>query len=387
MSNSSHQIINFLKDAFPNGAALHQPYFTKEDSEAVVKCVASGWVSSVGENVNLFEKKIQDFTHIKNAVAVTNGTSALHLCYITAGIQPGDGVLCPSLTFVATLNALLYTGATPYFVDSEEETLGVDPIKLRAYLERETETQFGKRIHKETGQPIKALVVTHIFGHPCHLNELRDLCEEFGLKLIEDAAEALGSFYNGAHVGGVGDCSAISFNGNKIITTGGGGMFLSHDEVKSSRARHLSTTAKAPHAFEFFHDDLGYNYRLPNLNASLGVSQLDKISDIIKYKRKLASYYKSVFKDNDEVRFVEEPQKCQSNYWLNAIRVSSLENRNHIIMEAQKENIQLRPLWTPMHVLPYAKHFPKDDLSTTQHLYETIINLPSSYRCLELENV
>jgi perosamine synthetase len=385
MQKPTESFLAFLEYSFPNGASIHEPFLDESDAEAVKTCVESGWVSSVGEEICVFEESIQTFSGANNAVAVVNGTAALQMCYVASGVERGDEVLCPSLTFVATLNALLYVGAVPHLVDSEEETMGVDPIKLRYYLERKAVYKAGKSINKETGRQIKALVVTHIFGHPCKLDELKLVCDDFGLFLIEDAAEALGSYYNGKHVGKIGVCSALSFNGNKIITTGGGGMVLSEDNSIANRVKHLSKTAKKNHPFEFFHDELGYNYRMPNLNASLGNSQLSKLDDILNFKRNLANHYKSFFQDIPGVEFFSEPTGCKSNYWLNAIRFSNFDDRNKLMSKAKKNNIHLRPLWTPMHLLPYTKSFPRDDLSIATSLYETVVNIPSSYKCMDLK--
>ena len=350
-----------VRDAYP----LHEPLFGKEEEDLVLDCIKSGWVSSVGKYVDEFEYKLAEYTGIKKAIAVSNGTAALHICYYLAGVGAGDEVLCPSITFVATANAIKYLGATPHFVDCEAETLGVCPQKLREYL------------RKNYSKKIKALVVTHIFGHPAKLNEIRAICDEYGIVMIEDVAEALGSFYKGKHVGNVGHFAALSFNGNKIITTGGGGAVLTNDEAMGVKAKHITTTAKIPHQYEYIHDELGFNYRLPNLNAALGVAQLKKMDNFLKAKRELLEKYKAAFKSFEGAKIMEEPANCKSNYWLHTL-ILDKAGKNEILEAANKQKIFCRPLWKPMHQLAHFANSPKANLAVSEDLYERVINLPSS---------
>lgn len=351
-----------LPEARPLG--LHEPSFDAEDEILVLDCIRSGWVSSVGKYVDQFELDLAAYTGVKRAVVVSNGTAALHLCYQLAGIKPGDIVLCPSLTFVATANAIFYTGATPHFVDVEEATLGICPDALREYL-------------KANYHPhMKALVVAHILGHPARLDELRDVCGEFNLVLIEDAAEGLGSFYKEVHVGGTSLISSLSFNGNKIITTGGGGAVLTNDVELGARAKHLSTVAKQFHPIEIMHDELGYNYRMPNLNAALGCTQLRKLPFFLKQKRSLAEHYANALAPF--TRVITEPKDCKSNYWLNAIQLKNKEQRDQLLMRLHEKNIMARPIWTPLDQLPHFAKSPKGPLPVTQALYESVVCLPSS---------
>jgi len=364
----AEDIIARIKSALPERESypLHEPFFDGREVEYVTDCVKSGWVSSVGKYVDKFEVDLAAYTGIKRAVAVVNGTAALHICYLLAGVKPGDEVLCPTITFVATANAIKYCGATPHFVDCESESLGVDAEKLREYL------------RKKKSKKIKALVVTHIFGHPARLQELKKICDQFGIVLIEDIAEALGSFYHNQHVGNYGHLAALSFNGNKIATTGGGGAVLVNDEKLGKKAKHITTTAKQPHAYEYFHDELGYNYRMPNINAALGCAQLEKMDEFLSAKRKLFAKYAAAFKDCDEAELLVEPPNCQSNYWLQAIILKNKKYRDEVLEKTNTAKIFTRPIWQPMHHLPYLQDCPKMDLSCAEDMFARVINIPSS---------
>lgn len=359
---------------------LHEPSFDENEEENVLNCLRTGWVSSVGKYVDQFERELESFTGAKRAIVVMNGTAALHMCYHAAGVRPGDEVLCPSLTFVATANAITYCGGLPHFVDIDEETLGVDPKKLRDYIQDNTHLEQGLCINKKTGRPIRALVVTHVFGHPAKIEDLKGVCDEFGLELVEDAAESLGSFYKGVHTGNFGKASALSFNGNKIMTTGGGGAILTNDTSLGKKIKHLTTTAKKPHPWAFEHTEVGYNYRMPNINAALGCAQLRKMDIYLSQKKTLADAYHEVFSDIECIELMREPENCQSNHWLNAIILKERDQGTlkNILGCAHAKNIFLRPVWNPLHTLKPFKDVPKMNLETTEALAERILCLPSS---------
>lgn len=283
-SELKNQITSRLKAAFEKGASLHQPSFFGSEWDYVKDCLDSGWVSSAGPYVDRFENELAERVGVRNAIAVVNGTLALHTCLQLAGVKANDEVMLPSLTFVATANAVAYLHAVPHFVDSEEATLGVDPKSLRRHLEKIAVMKHGECFNQVTGRRVKAVLGVHVFGHPFKADQVRDLCEEYGMALIEDAAESLGSYYQGKHTGSFGLLSALSFNGNKILTTGGGGAVLTNDDALAKRAKHITTTAKRAHPWEFFHDEIGYNYRMPNINASLGCAQLECLDDFLQKK-------------------------------------------------------------------------------------------------------
>ncbi len=376
----AQQVFTVLKEMFPNGAALHEPHFSGRESSYVQECISTKWVSSVGKFVDRFESDLAAYTGAKKAVVVGNGTEALHTCLILSGLQPGDEVLIPALTFVATANAVIYCGATPHLVDSDEISLGVDPIKLETYLKKNTELKNGECINKNTGKRIKALVPMHTYGHPVDLDFIAQICRDFEIDLIEDAAESLGSTYKGKHTGNWGKLSALSFNGNKIITTGGGGAILTNNEKLAAHAKHLTTTAKIPHAWEYFHDHTAYNYRLPNLNAALGCAQLEQISSFLDKKRNLAQRYFKNFSTLSGVKIFAEPQYAKSNYWLNTLILNeeNASERNAILTLCHDNKILVRPTWILMHKLPMYQNSPKMDLSTAESLEKRLISLPSS---------
>ncbi|MFB5675122.1 LegC family aminotransferase [Paenibacillus terreus] len=371
-----NQVITMKSSAVP----LHEPLLGGNEWKYVKECLDSGWISSAGRYVMELEERIREFTGVKHAIAVNSGTAALHAALLAAGVSGNDEVLLPALTFVATANAIQYCGAVPHFVDVEERSLGVDPHKLRAYLQDIAVFSQDRWINKNTGRRLKALVVMHTFGHPADMEALIALCEAYSLELIEDAAQALGSYYKGQHVGGLGRISAISFNGNKIVTTGGGGAVLTNDESLALWVRHVTTTAKLPHPWAYEHDQLGYNYRMPNLNAALGCAQLEQLPDFIARKRKLAHAYKAAFSTVLGVKLYTEAGYARSNYWLNALILQEADRgvRDEILKQTHAQGLMTRPCWNLLHKLRVYTNSPRMDLSISEQLEQRIINLPSS---------
>lgn len=360
--------------------ALHEPEFGGNEARYVADCIETGWVSSVGSYVDRFERDLAAFTGTAHAVATMNGTAALHVCLLLAGVRPGDEVLVPALTFIATANAVSYANATPHFIEAEARTLGVDAVRLEAYLQDIAKVVDGVTVNRATGAPIRALLVMHVFGHPCDLDALDALARRWHLVLIEDAAESLGSTYHGSHTGNVGRLASLSFNGNKTVTTGGGGAVLTNDPALGARAKHLTTTARVRHRWDFIHDEIGFNYRLPNLNAALGCAQLERLPDMLVRKRRLAAQYEAAFADVGGVTFVREPDGTTGNYWLNAIVLDAAlaDRRDDVLTALNDAGYMSRPLWIPMHRLPMYAACPRDALPVTERLSGTLINLPSS---------
>ena len=363
-------------------AALHEPEFAGNEWVYVKECLDTGWVSTAGRFVERFEGMLTEFTGAKHAIATVNGTAALHAALLVAGVEAGDEVMVPALTFVATANAVAHAGAVPHFAEVEAATLGLDAKALRFRLDRVTEQRGGRFINKETGRPIRAVVCMHTFGHPSDLNGLLAVCADFGLPLIEDAAESLGSYRDGRHTGTLGRLGVLSFNGNKTVTTGGGGAILTDNDALARSVRHLTTTAKLPHAWAFEHDRVGYNYRLPNINAALGCAQLEQLPGFIDRKRRLAKAYAQAFAGLAGVRTIAEPSGTRSNFWLNALLLDNDDEslRDTVLAACQAADIGARPAWTPMHRLPMYRSAPRDDLSLTESLCRRLINLPSSPR-------
>jgi len=359
---------------------LHEPEFAGNEAAYVADCIETGWVSSVGAYVDRFEKDLAAFTGVGHAVATMNGTAALHVALLLAGVKPGDEVLMPTLTFIATANATSYAGATPHFVDSEAETLAVDPVALDRHLAVTCEMRGDLCYNRETGARIAALIVMHAFGHPAQLDELVALCERWHIPLVEDAAESLGSSYKGKHTGQFGTIAALSFNGNKVMTTGGGGAILTNDPALAKRAKHLTTTARVPHRWNFVHDEIGFNYRLPNLNAALGCAQLERVPEMLARKRMLAQRYEEAFAPLDGVRFLSEPQNASSNYWLCTLLLDRADVAVHEqVLEALNDaDLMARPVWTLMHRLTMFADSPRADLARAEDLAARIINIPSS---------
>lgn len=359
--------------------ALHEPKLCGCELQLVKECLDSGWVSSVGGFVDRFEQELEALTGARHAIATVNGTAALHVCLLLVGVQPGDEVLLPALSFVATANAVAYCGAIPHFIDSEERTLGVNPAKLEAYLKEIALMDSYGCINQQTGRRIRALIAMHTFGHPVDIEPLIELCDRHKIELIEDAAESLGSSYKGASTGTFGKAAALSFNGNKIITTGGGGAILTSDENLARHAKHLTTTAKKTHRWAFYHDEVGFNYRLPNLNAALGVAQLQMLPKLFAAKRALAEYYCKVFANITGIRFFEEPAHCTSNYWLNVLLLDTvdIEYRNNLLENLNNLGILARPAWDLLNSLPTFNRCPCMDLHVAENLSARIINIPS----------
>lgn len=366
-------------------AALHEPVFAASERDYVLDCLDSTYVSSVGAYVERFEETLQQVCGVKHAVAVVNGTAALHVALLLAGVQAEDEVLMPSLTFVASANAVSYCKAIPHFVDCEEQTLGIDCSRLRTYLEQNTRQHAGQCLNISSGRIVRALMPTHVFGHPGDLDGMTQLAGDFNLVLVEDAAESLGSFYKHRHTGGFGRLSALSFNGNKIVTTGGGGAILTNDPALARAAKHLTTTAKLPHRWGFTHDKIGFNYRMPNLNAALGCGQLEHLDSFLEQKRSLHRRYIDAFADFEGIRVMVEPQECSSNYWLQALILDPeyADQLEPLLERSNAQNLMTRPIWDPMHtLLPYA-HAPRMSLPVTESLALRIINVPSSASLVE----
>jgi perosamine synthetase len=360
-------------------AQLHQPVFNGNEWLYLKDCLDSSFVSSVGTYVSEFEKKIAQYTGAVHAIATVNGTAALHLALIVAGVNADEEVLVPSMTFVATANAVSYVNAKPHFIDCSEKNFGIDPILLRAHLEKISEVRNGICINKETGRIIRALVPMHVFGHPCDIIELKEIADEFQIIMIEDAAESLGSFYREKHTGTFGRMGVISFNGNKTITTGGGGVIITNDDEIAESARFLSTTAKEQHPYAYVHTKVGYNYRMPNLNAALGCAQLEELPKILRSKRKLTSEYKNAFSRVKNIQFLDDSNFPDSNFWLQTLLLNEnySQYRDAIIEGCIEAGFQVRPAWSPIHSLPMYSNLPSTKLSNTINLSKRIINLPS----------
>jgi len=377
----AEQVVVAIRSVVGHGsAALHEPSFTGNEWLYLKECLDSTFVSSVGKFVDRFEADLASFTGAKHAVAVVNGTAALHIALKLAGVNADDEVLIPALTFVATANAVTYCNATPHFVDSEARTLGVDAAKLRAYLASHTEQRAGQCINRASGRVIRALVPMHAFGHPVDLNGLLAVAHDFNLALVEDAAESLGSYYYGQHTGTFGLMGTLSFNGNKTITTGGGGALLTNDAALARHAKHLTTTAKLSHAWEYRHDEIGYNYRLPNLNAALGCAQLEQLPAMLAAKRALFQRYQTAFAPVQDVKLMDEPAQCQSNYWLQTLLldVGYADQRDLVLKTTNDAGFMTRPAWILMHELVPFKDCPRMDLAIAQSLSQRLINIPSS---------
>jgi perosamine synthetase len=364
----------------PKPIPLHEPKFEGRERELVDECIRSGWVSSAGKFVDQFERDIAAYTGSAHAVATSNGTSALHVALIVAGVEPGDEVLAPALSFIATANSIAYCGAVPHFVDVDPRSLGMDPAALRARLERVGERRGAALHNRETGRRIRAALPMHTFGHPVDMDPLLALAAEFGFTVVEDAAESLGSRYRGRHTGTIAPVGALSFNGNKIVTTGGGGAILTGDAALAKRAKHLTTTAKLPHRWAFVHDEVGYNYRLPNINAALGCAQLERLAPMVARKRALAQAYIDAFRDVPGVSVVHEPGHGSSNYWLNAILLEPDDAavRDEVLAVCNDAGYQVRPAWTLMCDLPMYRDCPRAGLDVSRRIERSLINLPSS---------
>ncbi|SDM10274.1 LegC family aminotransferase [Kriegella aquimaris] len=375
------QLINFTRELYGTDGfiPLHEPRFIGNEKKYLNECIDSTFVSSVGKFVDRFEDEVARFTGAKYAIATVNGTAALHIALLLAGVEENDEVITQPLTFIATCNAISYIGAHPIFTDVNMSTLGLCAEKLEHFLSRNTEIVDGRCINKKTKRIIRAVVPMHTFGLPVRIDELLAVCEKYKLKVVEDAAESLGSYYKGHHTGTFGLLGTLSFNGNKTITTGGGGMLLTNDEALAKKAKHITTTAKIPHPWDFEHNLVGYNYRLPNINAALGCAQMEVLPEFIKRKRKVAEQYDAFFKDKAVV-FVKEPENTSSNYWLNAILVKDIDERNAFLKETNDNGVMTRPIWKLMNHLPMFKKAQIGNLENAINLEERVINIPSSVR-------
>ncbi|HNX65253.1 MAG TPA: LegC family aminotransferase [Bacteroidales bacterium] len=374
-------IISFVRDKYnkPEGLVpLHEPRFRGNERKYVLDCIDTTFVSSVGEYVGRFEEVIAAYTGSEYAVAVVNGTSALHLALKLAGVESGDEVITQPLTFIATANAIAYTGARPLFTDIDKDTLGLSPSCLEEFLEKNCHRgDGGYTYNNSTGRRIAACVPMHTFGHPCRIDELRAICDRYCIVLVEDAAESLGSFYKERHTGTFGHLGILSFNGNKIVTTGGGGMILTGDRIMAQHAKHLTTQAKVPHRWEYRHDETGYNYRLTNIQAALGCAQMEMITSFVDSKRKLADSYRSFFASHG-VEFFIEPAGATSNYWLNAILLSGRDERDAFLEYTNDRGLQTRPAWDLMTTLPMFSDCQSAPLPNAKYIADRLVNIPSS---------
>jgi len=374
----------FVKSIYhEDDVPLHRPVFAGREKTYLSECIDSNFVSSVGARVTEFEQGVAAYCGAKYGVATVNGTAALHIAMVVAGVERGDEVITQALTFIATCNAISYIGAHPVFVDVDKSTLGMSSDALRNFLVANAEMKDGVAYNKGTGRRFAACVPMHTFGHPCRIDEIAEVCAEFDIPLVEDAAESLGSYYKGKHTGGFGLLGAISFNGNKIITTGGGGMIVTNDEAIARKAKHVTTTAKIPHPYEFVHDQVGYNYRLPNLNAALGCAQLEQIDEFVRIKRNLAARYSKFFEEKG-VSFVSEPEGATSNYWLNAIVLESREERDSFLKYTNDKGVMTRPIWRMMTELEMFKDCQHDGLENSLWLEDRVVNIPSSVPMSEI---
>jgi len=382
MTATYRPIIDFIKTQFPEKdfIPLHAPLFIGNEKKYLLDAIDSTFVSSVGAYVNKFEYLMCEITGAKHCIAIVNGTNALHMALLLAGVNSEDEVLSQSLTFIATCNAISYIGANPMFIDVDQDTLGMSPKALKQFLQSNAEIRGdGFTYNKQTNKRIKACVPMHTFGLPCRIDELVVICNQWNITLVEDAAESLGSYYKGKHTGVFGLMGIFSFNGNKTVTCGGGGAIITDDDALAKRARHLTTQAKVAHSWAFVHDEIGYNYRMPNLNAALACAQLEQLDKFIANKRELAFSYHRYF-ETQGVRFVSEIVEAKSNYWLNAILLKNVEEREAFLAFANSNGVMSRPVWELMHRLPMFKNAQKADLSNSEYIADRLVNIPSSVR-------
>lgn len=376
------QIISFIKDVYKTDGfvPLSVPQFIGNEKKYLEECIDTTFVSSVGKFVDRFEEMVAEYTGAKKAVVCVSGTNALHMAMMLVGVKRDDEVLTQALTFIATCNAISYIGAHPVFVDVDKDTMGLSPKAVKAWLESNAEIKDDTCYNKTTGRRIKVCVPMHTFGHPVHLDELVEICKEWHIELVEDAAESLGSFYKGKHTGTFGKVGAISFNGNKTITTGGGGMLLFMDEKLGEFAKHLTTQAKVPHRWEFVHDHIGYNYRMPNINAALGCAQMEHLEEFVLNKQETAVKYAEFFKNMDDIEFFVEPTDCRSNYWLNAVILKDKQTQLEFLQQTNDNGVMTRPIWELMNRLPMFEHCQNDGLENSIWLADRVVNIPSSVR-------
>lgn len=376
------QVTDFVHQLFgtEETVPLHAPIFIGNEKKYLNECIDTTFVSSVGKFVDRFEEEIAAYTGAKKAVVCVSGTNALHMAMMLVGVEREDEVLTQALTFIATCNAISYIGAHPVFIDVDMETLGLSPNAVKAWLEKNAELKNGICYNKRTGRRVKACVPMHTFGHPVKIDELVQICNEWHIELVEDAAESIGSLYKGKHTGTFGKVGAISFNGNKTITTGGGGMLLFQDEELGKFAKHLTTQAKVPHRWAFVHDHIGYNYRMPNINAALGCAQLENLERYVENKRETAQIYADFFKNVPDITFFTEPENCRSNYWLNVVMLKDKAAQQEFLEYTNNHGVMTRPVWELMNRLEMFKHCESDGLKNTEWLADRIVNIPSSVR-------
>ncbi len=382
MTIDFENISTIIKKQFPNQdfIPLHAPLFIGNERKYVMETLDSTFVSSVGSFVNRFEEMMSEITGAKYAIAIVNGTNALHMALILADVNAGDEVLSQSLTFIATCNAISYIGAKPIFLDVDKDTLGLSPNAIKVFLENNAiKKADGFTYNKKTGKRIKACVPMHTFGLPCRIDEIADICAEWNITLIEDAAESLGSYYKGKHTGIFGEIGTFSFNGNKTVTSGGGGALVTNNEALANRAKHLTTQAKVAHPWAFVHDQIGYNYRMPNLNAALACAQLEQLSKFVDNKRELAQYYKTALRRNG-LEFVEEIVDAKANYWLNAILLKDKGEQQAFLGYMNSNGVMARPVWELMHRLPMFKDAEIQNLQNSEWIADRLVNIPSSVR-------
>ncbi|MEV9616100.1 LegC family aminotransferase [Aliarcobacter butzleri] len=373
------KIVDFIKETFKTQEfiPLHEPRFIGNEKKYLNDCIDSTFVSSVGKYVDTFEKEFAKTVGSKFAIATVNGTAALHISLLLADVKKDEEVITQPLTFIATCNAISYIGAKPIFVDVDLDTMGLSSKSLKNFLETNCEVIDDKCINKATNRQIKACVPMHTFGHPCKIDEIKEICDSWNITLVEDAAESLGSYYKNKHTGTFGKIGAFSFNGNKIITSGGGGVIVTDDEVLAKRAKHITTTAKIAHPYEYVHDAIGYNYRLPNVNAALLVAQLEQLEKFLVSKRELAKIYEEFFSSNS-IKFIKEPENSKSNYWLQAVLLNDINKRDEFLEFTNKNGVMTRPIWKLMNELDMFKDCQKDDLKNAKYLEERVVNIPSS---------
>jgi aminotransferase in exopolysaccharide biosynthesis len=377
------KITDFIKGLFPGfeKIPLHAPIFNGNEKKYVIETIDSTYVSSVGSFVNRFEEMMCEITGAKHAIAIVNGTSALHLSMILAGIEDKDEVLSQSLTFIATCNAISYLNATPVFIDIDKDTLGMSPNSLLNFLEQYAEKKNdGFTYNKQTGKRIKACVPMHSFGFPCRIDEISKICKQYNIVLIEDAAESIGSYYQEVHTGLFGLMGTFSFNGNKTVTCGGGGAIITNDAEIARKAKHLSTQAKVSHPWSFIHDEIGFNYRMPNINAALACAQLEQLNLFVENKRMLAKQYSQFF-DQNNLQYVKEINGAKANFWLNTLILESSEERDLFLEFTNSNGVMSRPVWDLMHTLPMFENCFKTDLSNSIWIADRLVNIPSSVRC------
>ncbi|MBN9300119.1 MAG: LegC family aminotransferase [Filimonas sp.] len=380
-------VVEYIRQLFESAddfIPLHSPIFRGNEKKYLIECIDSSFVSSVGKFVEQLEELVAHYTNSCKAVACVNGTNALHLALTLVGVKSGDEVVMQPLSFIATANAIAYCGAHPLFIDVDKETMGLSPYKLQSWLIENAEKKNNICYNKTTGRVIRACVPMHTFGHPMLIEDLVNVCNEWGIELVEDAAESLGSFYKEKHTGTFGKIGVISFNGNKTITTGGGGMLLFQDEKLAARAKHLSTQAKVPHKWEFVHDDIGYNYRMPNINAALGCAQMECLPEFIKNKRELAFAYRSYF-NKIGITFFDEPVNCKSNFWLNVVLLNNRQERDEFLEYTNANGVMTRPIWQLMNRLSMFKDAQCGDLTNSEWFEERVVNIPSSVRIAPIQ--